>query len=59
MSPPANPNISMTDYSGMEPRKNPRQPIFRDHDCGGCDSGRLPCREGNYGNCSNPRARND
>jgi hypothetical protein len=47
------------DYSGMEPRKNPRQPIFSNHDCGGCDSGRLPCREGNYNNCSNPRARND
>jgi hypothetical protein len=43
----------------MGPRTNPRQPIFSDHNCGGCDSGRLPCREGNYNNCSNPRARND
>jgi hypothetical protein len=47
------------DYSGMEPRKNPRQPIFRDHNCGGCSDGERPCREGNYNNCSNPRARND
>jgi hypothetical protein len=46
-------------YPGMEPRKNPRQPIFRDHNCGGCDSGARPCREGNYNSCSWPRARND
>lgn len=44
---------------GPEPRENPRYPIFRDHDCGGCDSGRKPCSEGDYGRCSNPRARND
>jgi hypothetical protein len=43
----------------MGPRKNPRQTIFRDHNCGGCDSGAKPCREGNYNNCSQPRARND
>jgi hypothetical protein len=43
----------------MGPRKNPRGPIFRYHNCGGCDNGRLPCREGNYNSCSNPRARND
>ena len=47
------------DYSGMEPRKNPRQPIFRDHNCGGCDNGAKPCREGNCNSCSWPRARND
>jgi hypothetical protein len=47
------------DYSGMLPRKNPRQPIFRDHNCGGCSDGERPCREGNYNNCSNPRARTD
>jgi hypothetical protein len=47
------------DYSGMEPRKDPLQPIFRDHNCGGCDSGKRPCREGNYNSCSWPRARND
>jgi hypothetical protein len=46
-------------WSGMEPRKNPRQPIFRDHDCGGCNSGERPCIQGNYNSCSWPRARND
>lgn len=51
--------VTPADYSGMEPRKNPLQPIFRDHNCGGCDNGRKPCREGNYNSCSNPRARND
>jgi hypothetical protein len=43
----------------MEPRKNPRQPIFENHNCGGCSSGERPCREGNYNSCSWPRARND
>lgn len=33
--------------------------IFRDHNCGGCNSGARPCREGNSRNCSWPRARND
>jgi hypothetical protein len=45
--------------SGMEPRDNPRQPIFRDHNCWACRDGEKPCREGNYGCCSYPRARND
>lgn len=40
-------------------RKNPLQPIFRNHNCGGCSNGERPCREGNYNSCSNPRARND
>lgn len=35
------------------------QPIFRDHNCGACDNGKRPCREGNYNNCSYPHARND
>lgn len=43
----------------MGPRENPRQPIFRYHNCAGCNDGEKPCREGNYGNCSWPRARND
>lgn len=43
----------------MGPRKNPLQPIFRNHNCGGCSNGERPCREGNYNSCSNPRARND
>jgi hypothetical protein len=54
-----NPRDKPIDYSGMLPRPNPRQPIFRDHNCGGCSDGERPCREGNYNNCSNPRARND
>lgn len=43
----------------MGPRDNPSQPIFRYHDCGGCDSGAKPCLEGNYNSCRHPRARND
>jgi hypothetical protein len=46
-------------YRGMEDRENPLQPIFRNHNCGGCNSGERPCREGNYNSCSWPRARND
>jgi uncharacterized protein (DUF779 family) len=34
------------DYSGMEPRKNPKQPIFRDHNCGGCNDGEAPMSRG-------------
>ncbi len=41
------------------PRKDPRQPIFRDHNCGTCRNGELPCRQGSYNLCDNPRARND
>lgn len=47
------------DYSGMEPRPNPRQPIFSNHNCAGCNDGAKPCREGNYNCCSWPHARND
>jgi len=36
-----------------------KEGIFRDHNCGGCQSGALPCLEGNPRNCSWPRARND
>lgn len=43
----------------MGPRKNPLQPIFSNHNCGGCNNGARPCREGNYNSCSWPRARND
>lgn len=47
------------DYSGMEPRENPRQPIFRNHNCWKCRDGERPCAEGNYNCCSYPHARND
>jgi hypothetical protein len=50
---------TVASYSGMEPRKEYREHVFRDHNCGGCSDGERPCREGNYNNCSNPRARND
>ena len=53
------PDLNKLMEEAMGPRKNPRQPIFRDHNCGGCSNGERPCREGNYANCSNPRARND
>lgn len=43
----------------MGSRKDPLQPIFRDHNCWACDNGKKPCREGNYNNCSYPHARND
>jgi hypothetical protein len=46
----------------MGPRKNPRQPIFRDHNCWKCRDGKLPCtgrRDGDYGRCEYPHARND
>jgi hypothetical protein len=49
-------------YAGMEPRENPRQPIFRNHDCWKCRDGELPCTgrsDGDYGRCQYPRARND
>lgn len=51
-----------TDLSGMEPRANPRQPIFRDHNCWKCRDGELPCtgrRDGDHGRCEYPHARND
>lgn len=53
--------LSWADYSGMEPRPEGTYAhhVFRDHNCGGCDSGAKPCREGNYDSCSYPRARND
>jgi hypothetical protein len=53
--------MTRPDYSGMEPRPEGtyEHHVFRDHNCGGCDSGKRPCREGNYNNCSWPRARND
>jgi hypothetical protein len=41
---------------------NPRQPIFRDHNCWKCRDGELPCtgrRDGDYGRCEYPHARND
>jgi len=46
----------------MGPRKDPRQPIFRDHNCWKCRDGELPCTgrsDGNYGRCEYPHARND
>lgn len=43
----------------MGPRKDPRQPIFRDHNCWKCRDGELRCAERDYGRCSYPHARND
>jgi len=43
----------------MGPRKDPRQPIFRYHNCWKCREGERPCAEGNYNSCSYPHARND
>jgi hypothetical protein len=51
-------NDEMMDEA-MSPRKNPRYPIFRDHDCGTCNHGEFPCREGDHNRCSRPHARND
>ena len=51
--------MTKSDYSGLEPRKNPLQPIFRDHDCWACRDGQLPCRKGDYARCDYPHARND
>jgi hypothetical protein len=44
---------------GRDPRPVYRYHVFRDHNCGGCDSGRLPRKEGDHDRCSLPRARND
>ena len=47
------------------PRPDPREPdtnnrgMFQNHNCAGCDNGRLPCKQGHPHNCDNPRARND
>ena len=43
----------------MGPRKNPRQPIFRDHNCWKCREGELPCPQGYSHLCEYPHARND
>ncbi len=43
----------------MGPRKDPLHPMFRDHNCAYCRSGELPCKQGSYNLCDNPRARND
>ncbi len=33
--------------------------IFVYHRCAYCQSGELPCKQGSYNLCDNPRARND
>lgn len=45
--------------AAMSPRENPAHPMFRDHNCSRCRSGKLPCAEGAPGRCSYPVARND
>jgi len=48
-----------------QPPIDPRDPdpsragIFRNHNCGYCDNGKLPCKQGHPHRCSNPHARND
>lgn len=50
--------LALCDPRDAAPR---REGIFRDHNCSGCQSGALPCRERRDGGrgCSWPRARND
>lgn len=43
----------------MGPRENPAHPMFRDHNCAYCGSGRKPCKQGNPSQCEYPHARND
>lgn len=43
----------------MAPRQNPPHPMFRDHNCAYCDSGKKPCRYSNPSQCGYPYARND
>jgi hypothetical protein len=43
----------------MGPRENPLHPMFRDHNCWRCDSGKTRCVVGNPSNCEYPHARND
>lgn len=43
----------------MGPRENPVHPMFRDHNCAGCNDGAKPCKRGNPSHCDWPRARND
>ena len=37
----------------------PEGSFWRHHRCGGCGSGKRPCREGGQNRCGWPRARND
>ncbi len=41
------------------PRQDPPHPMFRDHDCAYCGSGKKPCKQGNPSQCEFPHARND
>lgn len=43
----------------MGPRENPTHPMFRDHNCAYCGSGKTPCKQGNPSRCEFPHARND
>jgi hypothetical protein len=46
-------------HRAMGERKNPKHPMFRNHNCAYCFSGEKPCKQGNPSQCDNPRARND
>ena len=50
--------IARAKAEAMGPRKNPMHPMFRDHNCPYCGSGRRPCRMGNPSQCEYPHARN-
>jgi hypothetical protein len=44
----------------MGPRKDPKHPMFRDHNCWRCNDGEKPCvnKRGPH-DCEYPHARND
>lgn len=55
-------NLDEMIEEAMGPRKSPRQPIFRHHNCWKCRDGELPCTgrsDGDWNRCECPRARND
>lgn len=43
----------------MGPRENPAHPMFTNHNCAECGSGKRPCKRGNPSQCEFPYARND
>lgn len=53
------------DKAGVREAIDPRDPdyrregIFVHHNCWRCQSGKLPCAQGNPNHCDNPHARND
>jgi hypothetical protein len=54
-------DVSQMVRIGPDPRDpdTSRDGIFQTHNCVGCDSGRLPCKQGHPHNCDNLMARND